>query len=58
MLVAVREEVVVGLEADVELPDEVGQHEEDDGEPEVLSDAASPPSLELRKRFSRNLVNR
>ena len=49
MLVAVREEVVVGLEAEVELPDEVGQHQEDDGEAEVLADAASSPGLELRK---------
>ena len=52
MLVAVREEVVVGLEAEVELPDEVGQHQEDDGEAEVLADAATPPGLELRKKFS------
>ena len=49
MLVAVREEVVVGLEAEVELPDEVGQHQEDDGETKVLADAATPPSLEVEK---------
>ena len=54
MLVAVREEVVVGLEAEVELPDEVGQHQEDDREAEVLSDAATPPGLEFREKSSRN----
>ena len=52
MLVTVREEVVVGLEAEVKLPDEVGQHQEDDGEAEVLADAATPTSLEVRKKFS------
>ena len=52
MLVAVREEVVGGLEAEVELPDEVGEHQEDDGEAEILADAATPPSLELREKFT------
>ena len=51
MLVAVREEVVVGLEAEVELPDEVGQHQEDHGEAQVLADAPPPPGLKLTNSF-------
>ena len=49
MLVAVLKEVVVGLEGEVELPDEVGQHQEDHGEAEVLADAAAPASLKLQR---------
>ena len=49
VLVAVLEEVVVGLEGEVELPDEVGQHQEDHGEAEVLADAAASASLKLQR---------
>ena len=48
--VAVLEEVVVRLEREPELPHEVGQHQENHGEAQVLADAAAPSGLQRKKK--------